>query len=216
MTGMARIAASRAESLTGVQIAAPLLGVVEGQQDLPRDDAVRGKFVRPGAGERDLSDRGGGLAVLELQFAARQAGDRAAERDRSRGDDQNVGVAPVERDDVGDQCLEPILLQNPARGVDQQGRPHLDDDAREIFDFRRSGHRRKTEKGGTAALEEASRLGKFGSQSAQICHPRESGDPARRAPRLEVFSPVLQALRHTLDPRFRATVCRRLYRAEVW
>ncbi len=72
---------------------------------------------------------GGGLTVLQLQRALRQAGDRAPERDRAGGDDQHVGAALMQRRDVGDQRVEPILLQRAARAVDQQRRADLDDDA---------------------------------------------------------------------------------------
>ena len=96
--------------------------------------------VRPGARERDLADRRRGLAVLELQRALGQARDGAAERDGAGGDDEHVGAALVQCGDVGDQRVEPFLLQRAARAVDQQRRADLDDDAGEFVEARRFGH----------------------------------------------------------------------------
>ena len=53
-----------------VEIAAALFGVAERDQHLAGGDAVRAERLRPGARQRDLADRGGGLAVLELERTA--------------------------------------------------------------------------------------------------------------------------------------------------
>src|SRR4029077_2239751 len=50
-----------------VEIAAAFFGVAEGYQDLSSPDAVAAERLRPGAGERDLADRGGRLTVLGLE-----------------------------------------------------------------------------------------------------------------------------------------------------
>ena len=76
-----------AERRARVEIAAALLRVLQGQQDLARDDAVSAERARPFAGERDLSDRRGRLAVLELErslWAARRPCGRARSRRRTR------------------------------------------------------------------------------------------------------------------------------------
>ena len=51
----------------GVEIAAPLLGVVEREQDLRGLEPVPGQALLPGAGEHDLAGGGGGLLLLEPQ-----------------------------------------------------------------------------------------------------------------------------------------------------
>ena len=114
-----------------VEIAPALLGVPERDEDLPGRDAVRAEHLRPGARERDLADGGGGLAILELQRARRQAEHGAPERDRAGGDHENVGAAPVHGGEVGDQRVEPGALEAARRLVDEQRRADLDDDAAE-------------------------------------------------------------------------------------
>ena len=93
----------------GVEVAAALLGVAERHQDLAGGDAVAAERLRPGAGQRDLADGGGGLALLQLQRAARQAEHGAAERDRAGGDDQHVAPPPCSARDVVGQRGEPRL-----------------------------------------------------------------------------------------------------------
>ena len=61
-----------ADGRARIEIAAALLGVAQGEQDLSGRDAVPAERLRPGARERDLPDRGGGLRVLE-PAAARAA-----------------------------------------------------------------------------------------------------------------------------------------------
>ena len=56
-----------------VEIAAALLGVAERDQDLAGAHPVHAERRGPGAGELDLADRGGGLAVLELERPASAA-----------------------------------------------------------------------------------------------------------------------------------------------
>ena len=131
-----------AERLARVEIAAALLGVLQRQQHLAGDDAVPMQAQRPGARQRDLADRRRRLAVLELQRAALEAGDAPAERDRSRGDDQHVGAALVQRGEVVDQSLEPVLLERALGGVDQQRRADLDDNSRELIEFGQRRHGR--------------------------------------------------------------------------
>ena len=64
--------------------------------------------LRPGAGERDLADGGGGLALLELQGARRQLEDAAAERDRAGGDDEHVAAARARARRVVGERGEPV------------------------------------------------------------------------------------------------------------
>ncbi len=99
--------------------------------------------LRPGARQRDLADRGRRLAVLQLERALAQARDMAPERDRPGGHDQHVRAARVQRRDVGDERVEPVLLQGAARVVDQQRRADLDDDARELVEGGQLRHGRR-------------------------------------------------------------------------
>ena len=52
--------------LAGVEIAAPLLGVAESDQNLPGDDFSLGERLGPDARQSDLADGGGSLAVLQF------------------------------------------------------------------------------------------------------------------------------------------------------
>ncbi len=91
----------RGDGRAGVEVAAALLGVAEGEQDLPGGEAVALQRLRLGAGERDLADRGGGLALLEPSGAGRQVEDAAAEGDGAGGDDEQVAPPGGKRGQVG-------------------------------------------------------------------------------------------------------------------
>ena len=81
-------------------------------------------------------------AWLSSSFSAPlgRPGDGAAERDGAGRDDDEVGAALVQRGDVGDQRVEPFLLQRAARAVDEQRRADLDDNAGELVEAGRFGH----------------------------------------------------------------------------
>jgi hypothetical protein len=93
---------------------------------------VAAERLRPGAGERDLPDRGRGLAVFQLERAFGQPEHRAAERDRARRHHQELAPLRMQLGDVGHQRGEPRLLDAPGLGIDQQGRSDLDDDPAEV------------------------------------------------------------------------------------
>ena len=80
-----------------VEVAAALLGVGVGDEDLARGQPDGAERLGPGAGQRDLADGGGGLAVLELQRTRRQAEHAPAERDGAGGDDHHLGAARLQR-----------------------------------------------------------------------------------------------------------------------
>ena len=111
-----------------VEIAAALLGVAERHQDLAGIQALAAELLRPGAGQRDLADGGGGLAFLEPQRALAEAEHGAAERDGARGDDQDLRAGLDQCGNVVDQRAQPVALQ-PGGAVDQQGGADLDGDA---------------------------------------------------------------------------------------
>ncbi len=80
-----------------------------------------------GLGQRDLARGGRGLAFLKLQRSRRKTEDPAAERNRSRRHDQDLGALFRKADNIGDQRFQPLALQ-PAV-VDEQCRADLDNDA---------------------------------------------------------------------------------------
>ena len=82
-----------AERLARVEIAAPLLGVLKRQQHLAGDDAVPMQRLRPGARQRDLADRGRGLAVLELELCP-SAGRRRVRPSAIAPDETTITSAP--------------------------------------------------------------------------------------------------------------------------
>src|SRR5262249_35208690 len=92
--------------------------------------------LRPGARERDLADRGGGLAVLELERAFRQLEHAAAQGNGTRRHNEDVALARMQRRDVGRERGEPCLFDAAALGVNKQRRPDLDDNTAEIGEAR--------------------------------------------------------------------------------
>ena len=111
----------RVDGRARIQIAPPLLGVAERHQHLAGGDAVPRQRLGPGARQRDLADRRGGLAVFELERTCRQLEHGAAERDRAGGDDQHVALVAVELGDVGGQRRKPRFAAAGRRG-DRQAR----------------------------------------------------------------------------------------------
>ena len=93
--------------------------------------------LSPVAGERDLADGGGGLALLQPEGAGRQAEHGAPQRDRAGGDDEDVGAALVQLGKIFGECGEPGMAQAATVAIDQQAGADLDDDAAEIGKVRR-------------------------------------------------------------------------------
>ena len=75
-------------------------------------------------------------AWLSSSFSAplAKAARRPPERDRPRRDDENVGAAPMQRGEIGDQRVEPFLFQRALRPVDEQRGADFDDDAVEAVE----------------------------------------------------------------------------------
>ena len=115
-----------------VEIAPPLLGVLQGHQHLPGGDAVAAEHLRPGAGERDLPDRRRGLAVLELERPRRQPEHGTAERDRPGRDHQQVALVARQRGDVLRKRCQPIMMEPSALAVDQERGADLHHNAAEV------------------------------------------------------------------------------------
>src|SRR6185437_6387274 len=95
---------------------------------------------RPDARQRNLSHRGRRLALLQLQWAARQLEAPAAECDGSGGDDQELAAFAMELGNVGRQRRQPRGTHVAGLGIDQKRRADLDDDAAEILELRAAGH----------------------------------------------------------------------------
>ena len=119
-----------------VEIAAPLLGVAERQQDLPGRNAVAAERLGPGARERDLPDRGGGLASSSLSGPR---GSLSTARPSAIAPDDTTRMSrfsPCSCRDVVGERGQPVLVHAAGRGIDQQRRADLDDDAAEIGEAR--------------------------------------------------------------------------------
>jgi hypothetical protein len=78
--------------------------------------------------EADLSDRGGGLALLEPELAGGEPELAAPERDRAGRDEHHFLPARTQARDVGGERLEPRAVDAARRFLDEQRRADLDDD----------------------------------------------------------------------------------------
>src|SRR5207244_11473273 len=80
----------RTDGRAGIEVAPPLLGIAEGEQDLTGGEAVALQRLGIGTGERDLSDGGGGLALLEAERPCGQVEDAPSQRDGAGRDDEQL------------------------------------------------------------------------------------------------------------------------------
>ena len=119
----------RLDGMARVEVAAPLLGVAERQQDLRGEEAAGARELLVGMREADLADGGGGLALLQLQRALGQFQRVAPERDGAGGHDDELLAGRGEHGDVVHQRGQPLRLQRPGRAVGEKRRADLDDDA---------------------------------------------------------------------------------------
>jgi len=115
------------EGRAGVQMPPPLLGILQGQEDLRDGDVVAGQGLLIGMGEADLPGRGRRLLFLETQGAAAQPKMATADRDRAGRDDDHILVAGAAARDVIDQRVQPGAM-DLAILIDEQGRADLDDE----------------------------------------------------------------------------------------
>ena len=118
----------RVQGLAGVQVAAAVLGVVQGQQQLGGGQVAGRQGLGPGLREADLADRGGGLFFLQFQALLGQAEGAAGQRDGAGGDDDDVGAALAQRLDVGGDAVQPGGAGGGLLLVHDQGAADLDDD----------------------------------------------------------------------------------------
>ena len=112
-----------------IEVAAALLGVAQGQQNLRHGDLVRLQQLLVGVREANLADRRSRLTLLEFQLAGVQPEMPPAERDRARGHQDHLLAALAQARDVRRKALQPCAIEPSLVGVDQQRGAHLDDDA---------------------------------------------------------------------------------------
>ena len=118
-----------------VQIAAALFRIGKSDEDLAGGDVAIAEHFGPDAGQRDLADGGGRLAVFELQQAGREAEHAAPERNRAGRDDKHIGAARMQRRDIVGEGLKPVAAQSALHGVNEQRRADLDRDAAELIEL---------------------------------------------------------------------------------
>ncbi len=103
------------------------------------------KRVRPGAGERDLADRGGGLAVLELQRALGQAGNVRPSAIAPEDTTSTLAPRPCRAAMSSTSASSHACFDGAGGAVDQQRRADLDDDPVEPVERRKLHHDRRGE-----------------------------------------------------------------------
>ena len=128
MTGTAPQLQQGGEGRAGVEMAPPVLRIVEGEQDLGHGDAVAGKGLLIGMGEADLARGRRRLLLLQPQRARGEAEMAPADGDGAGGDQDHLLALRPERGHVIGQGLEPAPADIAALLLDQQGGADLDDD----------------------------------------------------------------------------------------
>src|SRR5277367_6193213 len=103
----------------------PLLGILQGQQDLSDSDAVPGERLLISMGKADLTGRGGGLLLLEPEPVSVESQMAAADCDRAGGNQDHLLAAGPAARNVFRQQVEPAMPDLAIVGH-QQGRADLD------------------------------------------------------------------------------------------
>ena len=117
------------ERVAGVQVAAPVIAVVQCQKDLRDGHALAPQHLF--VGMRQAYHAGGRrrLFLFELEIAAGKSQVPSAEGDGARRDDDDILPAFPASGQVGGQGLQPSPVKGAPLGVDEQSRSDLDDDA---------------------------------------------------------------------------------------
>ena len=109
----------------GVEIAPPVLQIIERQQDLRGGETMCPKIFRPQMGQRDLPHRRGGLRIGQTGAATPgQAELRRPQRNRTRADQHDFGAVPAQPRQFLHQRSEPCLAR--LTPFDQQRTADLD------------------------------------------------------------------------------------------
>ncbi len=112
-----------------VQVAGALLAVFQGQQYLSHRDLVRLEQLLIGMRQADLSDRSGGLTLLQAQRAGRQSQMPPPQRDGAGRHQDQLAAAPAQPQQVFHQGFQPAAVEPAGTRIDQQGGADLDDHA---------------------------------------------------------------------------------------
>ena len=113
-----------------VEIAPPVLQIVERQQHLRCNQPVRAQQFRPQPRQRDLAHRRRRLRIGQAAASAlRQTQPPRAQRNRTRTDHDHLLALGARRRDLADERREPITPRL-AIAAHQQRRADLDDKAR--------------------------------------------------------------------------------------
>ena len=117
----------RVQRAAGIQVAAALLGIAQGQQDLRHGDLVRLEQFLIGVREPDLPDRGSRLALLEFQLARSSArGAAARARWRRRTPESPPVRACAWRATSAAKLLQPCAVRAvPSRASTSSAEPTL-------------------------------------------------------------------------------------------
>src|SRR5690606_18536234 len=112
----------------GVEVVAPFLGDIGGDEDLAGDDAVRAERFLPGPAEGDLAYGRRGLALFERQGAAVEPEEGAAERDGAGRNDDDLAAVGAQRGNVRGDAVEPAAIDAAGELIGDQRRADLDGD----------------------------------------------------------------------------------------
>ena len=118
-----------------IEIAPPLFGIAECQKNLRCNEAVCAGELLVGMGQRNLTDGGGRLALLEFKRTLRQLERMAAKRDRARRHEHDLFAGLCQRGHVVHQRRQPLGLELARRAVGQQRRADLHDNALSLGPF---------------------------------------------------------------------------------
>ena len=118
------------ERRRGVEVAATMFEVVEGDEHLCRGQSLGAEQFGPDLRQRDLSRRGGGLRILQARAPALgEPQPPRAQRDRARRHDRDLLPGARTRGDIGGDPSDPVAPHR-AIGIDEQRRSDLDDQPR--------------------------------------------------------------------------------------
>src|SRR6056297_3088297 len=90
----------RVDRAPGVKIAPPLLRITECQEHLCRLEAALSKNILISMRQRNLTDSGSRLTVLQFQWTVRQTQDTSTKRDGARRNKHDLTAIAIERRNI--------------------------------------------------------------------------------------------------------------------